>query len=384
MRDQLPTVNDVARRSGFSKTTVSRVVNRNGFVSSAAREAILAAIDELGYVPSASARGLATRQTGMIGICLPDDCFGSSGPISPAPDDDVTLRLEPEPDGPVGWGGVYSNEVMRGAEYAAWEAGLAITVTMSREPDLEARVLNMAGRVDGLVVVGEALSDEVLEHVARRVPVVVVAAREYRAPTHDHVTVSNAAGMERLVDHLVRDHALTDLVYVGGPAGVSDDDERFQGFCRALERAGLDVPAEPQLRGDFSRTTARSLGADLVARVARGAAMPSGLVCANDETALGLLDVLTANGYRVPDDVVLTGFDGVDAARTSVPPITTVEQPMGELGRVAVDVLTRRLATPRRRPTATTVPVTVVVRASCGVHDPQQLTVVEPATSAAG
>ena len=374
MRERLPTVNDVASRSGFSKTTVSRVVNRNGFVSEAAREAILAAIDELGYVPSASARGLASRQTGMIGICLPGDCADGEGSAPPPVRGDLTIRLEPEPDGSFGWGSEYSSEVMRGAEHAAWDAGLAITVAMTRGPDVEPRVLNMAGRVDGLIVVGEALSEELLEHVAHRVPVVVLAGQETQAHTHDHVTASNAAGMERLVDHLIHDHGLTGLAYVAGPVGARDDQERFEGFCRALERAGMPVPAEPLLRGDFGRTAARALGTELVDAASRGAAMPAGLVCANDDTALGLLDVLTASGYHVPDDVVLTGFDGVVAARTSAPPITTVEQPMAALGRVAVEVLTRRMASPQRRPMATTVPVTVVLRASCGDHDPAGFT----------
>lgn len=380
--ERLPTVNDVARRSGFSKTTVSRVVNRSGFVSADAREAILEAIDELGYVPSASARGLASRQTGMVGLCLPDDCIRSRSSARPAADADVTIRHDPEPDEFIGWGDVYSSEVMRGAEYAAWEAGLAITVAMSREPDLEARVLNMAGRVDGMVVVGELLPDELLERVAHRVPVVVLAGRETRTHKHDHVTASNAAGMERLVGHLIHDHGLTDLVYVAGRAGARDDDERFQGFCRALEDAGLDVPAEPRLRGDFSRKTARALGTELVRAAADGVPMPAALVCANDETALGLHDVLTASGYRVPGDVVLTGFDGLDAARTSVPPITTVEQPMAELGRLAVEVLTTRMASPRRRPIATTVPVSVLLRGSCGSHERRALVAVDEAVVA--
>ncbi|MFJ4108019.1 LacI family DNA-binding transcriptional regulator [Oerskovia enterophila] len=364
MRSRVATIQDVARSAEVSTTTVSRVVNRKGFVSDGARLAVLEAIDDLGYVPSAAARGLASRQSGMVGLCLPDTgrpddlgdraCEGSS----------VRVLLDPRPNGEIAWGGLYFGEVLRGAEYAAWEAGLALTVATAREPDLEARVLAMAGRVDGLVVVAQTLPDDLLDHVARRVPLVVLAG-PLITDRYDHVTVDNAAGMTRLVEHLVVDHGVRDLAYVAGRDGTPDDVERFRGFREALMIQGIDPPAEPSLRGDFSRRRARELGAELLGGPRP---LPRALVCCNDETALGLLDVLVAQGVRVPEDVVLTGFDGIDAARTSAPPITTVEQPTAELGRLAVERLTARIGAPRRRPTVTTSPVTVQLRASCGKH----------------
>ncbi|SDD77209.1 LacI family transcriptional regulator [Sanguibacter gelidistatuariae] len=367
MRERLPTISGVASRAGVSSATVSRVINRSGFVSAAARVAVLEAIDDLGYVPSAAARGLASRQAGMIGICLPDVGPGADLVEREVSDGAVLVQVDPEPDGAIAWGGIYFGEVLRGAEYAAWEAGLAITVAMTREPDLEARVLNMAGRVDGLVVVGETLSDDLLDHVARRVPIVVLAGPR-AADRHDQVMVGNADGMERLVDHLIDDHGIETLAYVAGRSGAPDDDERFRGFCAALSRHGIEVPQSPRHRGDFSRHRAREIGRSLVEAARQGEALPRALVCCNDETALGLLDVLVAHGIRVPEDIVLTGFDGIDAARTSAPPITTVEQPMAELGRLAVERLTARIASPRRRPTVTQVPVTVMLRGSCGPH----------------
>jgi LacI family transcriptional regulator len=184
------------------------------------------------------------------------------------------------------------------------------------------------------------------------------------------VTVSNAEGVERLVDHLVADHGITTFEYVGAWAGTPDDDQRFRGFRRALVRAGLDAPETPRLRGDWGRGRGREIGAALVAGLGRGEALPGALVCSNDDTALGLLDVFAAHGVRVPDDVVITGFDGVEATRTSTPPLTTVEQPMAELGRAAVEVLTTRIATPTRRTVTRSLPVTVTLRASCGAHPP--------------
>ncbi len=148
---------------------MSRVINRSGFVSAGARAAIQQAIGELRYVPSASARGLASRHTGMVGLCLPvveadadlADCR-SSGQAPGAPGGEAaTTVVDAEPVALVSWGGMYFGEVVRGAEFAAWNAGLAITVALVRSPDLEARVLNMAGLVDGMVIVSGTLPDDV-------------------------------------------------------------------------------------------------------------------------------------------------------------------------------------------------------------------------------
>ncbi|MBD7980487.1 MATE family efflux transporter [Oerskovia merdavium] len=222
MKSRVATIQDVARSAEVSTTTVSRVVNRKGFVSDGARLAVLEAIDDLGYVPSAAARGLASRQSGMIGLCLPDT--GKPDDLAGRAHDGSGVRvlLDPRPAGEIGWGGLYFGEVLRGAEYAAWEAGLALTVATAREPDLEARVLAMAGRVDGLVVVAQSLPDDLLDHVARRVPLVVLAGPMV-TDRYDHVTVDNAAGMTRLVEHLVVDHGIRDLAYVAGRAGTPDD-----------------------------------------------------------------------------------------------------------------------------------------------------------------
>ncbi len=136
-----PTLGDVARRSGYSTSTVSRVLNDDERASPVARAAVPAAIAELAYVPSAAARGLASQRTGMVGVVLGPAAVGAL------------------PD----------------LELAAWEAGLAVTVAVARGPGREERVRSMVGRVDGIVVVGDALPRRVLRQVAARVPVAPLA-----------------------------------------------------------------------------------------------------------------------------------------------------------------------------------------------------------------
>ncbi len=360
---------DVSRRAGVSVSTVSRVVSGTGYVAPETRLLVERAVEELGYVPSGAARGLVARRTGMLGLCLPD--------VGPAADLRVPVRtgsgvevVTDDADVPGGpsWGSLYFGEVVRGAEYAAWQAGYALTVVVARPPQAAERTRDLAGQVDGLIVVAETLSDQLIEHVAHRLPVVLLAGPR-PAGGYDHVGVENARGVRVLVEHLVRAQGIHDVRYVAGRVRTSDDIDRFRGYRAALTALGLPAPQNPALRGDFTRATGRTLARRLVAEHRDGhGPLPGALVCANDETALGFLDVFNAEGIEVPGDVVVTGFDGVDGARTSSPRLTTVEQPMADLGRLAVGVLRACLADPKLPRQDLRVPVRVLLRESCGTH----------------
>src|SRR5205823_4157630 len=122
------------------------------------------------------------------------------------------------------------------------------------------------------------------------------------------------------------------LVYLAGPIDSPDDMERSAGFRQALDDHGVPPSSVRVVHGDFGRVRARELAAQLL----EGAEVPRAIVCSNDQSALGVLDAAGARGVRVPEDLVVTGFDGIDAGRFSAPPLTTVHQPMGALGRAAV------------------------------------------------
>ncbi|MEV7972792.1 LacI family DNA-binding transcriptional regulator [Cellulomonas sp. NPDC089187] len=359
-----PTVYDVAERAGTSIATVSRVLRRPDEVRAETRALVHAAIQELGYVPSGAARGLAARQTGVLGLCFPD-VDGIDDPADlPAPVRvGQTVEVVTDAGQPaVHPGNLYMGEVMRGAELEAWRTGLAVMIAVARGAEPSALVSDLAGRVDGLAVLSATVPDDVLRHIARRIPVVVMAGPRTEDDAHDHISVDNAAGMRALTAHLIADHGLRELRFIGGPADAPDDAERFLGYCAALAEAGLTVPTAPAMRGDFTRDTARSLARQLLA----DGDLPRALVCSNDQTALGFLDELTAAGIEVPERVALTGFDGIDAGLTSVPTLTTVRQPMLELGRAAVERLRLRMADPALPPATINLPVRVLLRRSCG------------------
>ena len=354
-----PTVYDVAAASGVSIATVSRVLRTPDAVREGTRDRVQAAIRSLGYVPSGNARALAGKRTGVVGLLLPgfdvvaDERPGlvTDGGVRVV--DDRRHVTQPFASN------LYFDEVLRGAETEAWQRGLALMVAAGRGPSRDVIVNDVAGRVDGLAVLARTVPDELLEHVARRIPVVVLAD-DRRSHGFDSVSVDNAAGMRTVASHVIGRLGIRSVAYVAGPVDSPDDIERATGFAAALADHGVDPAIVRTLHGDFGRARARDLAVGLVAD-----GVPRAIVCSNDQSALGVLDAVLAAGLRVPEDVVVTGFDGIDAGRFSAPPLTTVHQPMGALGRAAVEAIVDRLDDPVGPPRSVRLPVEVLLRESC-------------------
>ncbi|MDN3309829.1 LacI family DNA-binding transcriptional regulator [Microbacterium oryzae] len=359
-----PTVYDVADRAGVSIATVSRVLRTPGAVRPETRDRVLLAVSELGYVPSGSARGLAERRTGVVGLYFPgfdavdeiadlDVLAGSGRPERP-----FTVVRGAGPHEDTHASKLFQDEVLRGAELEAWRRGLVLMVGVGRGDPAASIARDMAGRVDGLVVLASSIPDDALERLARRVPVVVLSGPRV-GDRHDHVTVSNTEAMAELTRHVLAQTSGRAPAYLAGPEDSPDGGQRWQGFREAIAAAGLPVDRVEVLRGDHTRASGRRVGEELVRR-----GLPAALMSSNDQMALGVLDAFREARVRVPDDVVVTGFDGIDAAALSSPPLTTVRQPMLELGRAAIQVLARRLAAPTAAPMSVSLPVEVLLRDS--------------------
>jgi LacI family transcriptional regulator len=251
--------------------------------------------------------------------------------------------------------------VQRGVELECWQRGQALL--LSAGTGSTASVTDVAGRVDGLAVFPGPTSLDMLTHVARRIPVVAFSTPPVADGLH-HVTVDNRGGTRALVDHLVGEHGMRDLAFVGRLT-TPDYAERFAGFTDGLAAAGLPVPAEPLDATDL----AEPHRLEVVAALADTDRLPRALVCASDQIALAVLDLLAARGVPVPDRVAVTGFDGILAGRLARPALTTVRQPMTAMGRLAVQVLVRHAGAPAEEPESHRLPVQVVTRASCGCTD---------------
>jgi LacI family transcriptional regulator len=163
--------------------------------------------------------------------------------------------------------------------------------------------------------------------------------------------------------HLVADHGYTDIVFVGGPARSPDSMERFAGYREALRGHGHAVPKSPNADGGFTEVG----GARAVTNLLAGRPQPpEAIVCGNDQMAIGALDVLRKARLSVPSDVALTGFDDISSARHLHPPLTTVHQPMRDVGELAVRMLLERIAQPDAKRRSVVLPTEPMIRRSCG------------------
>lgn len=365
------TVYDVARRAGVSIATVSMTFHRPHKVREETRQAVLAAAQELNYVPSASARGLVRGRTGALGLYAFDYFrpeMADSQPVALQPtgrkrSGSSVAVVRDEPDEGYLRFPLYVDEVLRGCELECWQRGYTLLISGGRQTDSAAAVTDIVGRVDGLTVLPGHVPEDVLQRISQRIPLVMLA-EEPRPDGPSTVYVDNRGGMQAITEHLIIEHGLRDLLWVG-PSTSYDMRERFAGFRAALRGAGLRVPRKPlpQLEveeWDIDSAVARMPESDL----------PEAFVCPSDVAALRLMAAMAAHGVRMPEHVAVTGFDGIVAGRVARPTLTTVRQPMQAIGRAAVDILVERIADPSGPPVVRRLPVEVVLRESCGCRRP--------------
>jgi LacI family transcriptional regulator len=331
-----PTIYEVAERAGVSIATVSRVQRNATLVAGPTRERVTRAIEELEYRPSSLGRRLAHGSHEATGIVFPD----LSGP--------------------------YYSAVILGYEEASAAEGSSVLIlgTHRRPGGAVDQVFDLADRVDGLVIMGRTVDDAVVEELHRRGVSVVLLAREAVAGA-DSVRVDNRSAAAALVSHLI-EHGHRSIVFVGDPRASADAGERWAGYLAAHADAGLE-PAHGPVPCAFREADGRDAGRAALDRSPRATA----LVGANDEIAIGLLEAARDAGLRVPKEVAITGWDDIPAARHLSPPLTTVRQPMHEIGRRAAALLHERIGGSRRQPRHDVLPTELVVRASCGCAAPQ-------------
>jgi LacI family transcriptional regulator len=319
----------VAARAGVSIATVSRVLGGSGPVADETRRRVLAAADDLRWRPNRLARAFVAQSHGAVGIVFPD------------------------------LGGPYYSRVIAGFEETAAErrAAVLILATHGRATagDL---VADLADRVDGLVVMGRTVDDATVGAMADADRPVVLLARPPVGGLAS-VRAANTSPAESLARHVLA-HGSRRPVFLGDPARSSDVSERWRGVRRALQRAGVETDTALVTCDGFDVEHGYKAGLELLAR-GNGT---DAVMCANDEVADGVVRAATASGVRVPDDLIVTGWDDAALAARVHPSLTTVRQPMHELGRRAARLLFDRID--GLASTSVVLRTTLVVRESCG------------------
>lgn len=350
----MATMADVARSAGVSVATVSHVLNGTRPVLPHTRQAVLDAIETLGYTPNTLARSLVTSRTRSIGLA-------------------VSAISNP-----------YFTEILQGVEAAALEAGYSLLIADPHDdPEHERKVAQLLHerRVDGMIVAPSAHPHDLAGYLRRHaVPTVFLdrmidthvlddapadgdegAASGRGAPWCDQVCTEGAAPTARLVTHLGGlGHRRIGMV--AGLPGLSTTEERVCGYRDGLAAAGLTHDERLVVSGNSESAGAEQATAALLALPDP----PTALVTANNAMTIGALRALRRHGLSVPDDIALCCFDDFAWADLFSPRLTAIAQPSRELGAQAVRVLLDRLDEPHRPARTVRLPCTFVHRTSCG------------------
>jgi LacI family transcriptional regulator len=308
----MATMNDVARVAQVSIATVSHVVNGTRFVSPESAARVNAAMRELDYTPDATARSLRVGRTNTLGLVIPDN-------TNP-----------------------FFAELARCVEEAGFDAGYTTILGNSGErTDRERQYVStlLSKRVDGLILAPWRDPDDALAHVLRTAPIpIVVIDREDVLPGADAVLYDDVGGGRQAAEHLCAlGHAT--FAAIAGPLDPGHAPGRLGGFLDALADAGLGVDDDAMVTSDYHFAGGRAATAELLARSPSFTA----LFAANDLMAAGAIRELTAHGLSVPGDVSVVGFDDTPLAEMTSPALTTVRQPVQEMGDRAVSLLLARL-----------------------------------------
>ena len=311
---RMATLDAVATEAGVSRATVSRVVNGSPKVSPDVRRTVERAIERLGYVPNPAARSLVTRRSDSIGVVITEP----------------TDRLFNDP---------YFSRLLRGISTELAAQQLQLVLLMPEDAGEENRVERYlgAGHVDGAILVSLHGADPLPAHLLARGFPLVVAARPPDGVQASYVDVDNRDGARAAVAHLV-ERGRRRIATITGPVDMPAGQDRLAGYRAALHDAGVaGLAADTTLEasGDFTiEGGAQAMRALLDRRPDLDA-----VFAASDLMAAGALGVLRAAGRRVPEDVAIVGFDDSPIAVTADPPLTSVRQPIEEMGRELVRLL---------------------------------------------
>lgn len=330
----MATVLDVARRAGVSTATVSYVLNGTRFVSEALRERVMAAARELQYEPNAAARTLRSNRSATIGLLVSD-------------------LHNP-----------FFTEAIRGIEDVAQARGYTVILTNSAEdPVRESACLRAlrARHVDGLILAPAGGRYAELEALlAANVPLVFLD-RKVPGLNAAAVTLDNETAAQAAVSHLIElGHQRIGMI--AGRSRLSTTLERQDGYRRALAEAGLTVDETLVIEGGSTIEGGATAADALLQR----SAPPTAVFVANNLMTIGALMVIERHGLSVPDDVALVGFDDFAWADVLRPRLTTVAQPLYEIGETAAELLLSQLAGLLTEPRQVTLPGTLIVRDSSG------------------
>ena len=332
------TLEDIAKKAGVSRSTVSRVVNNHENISDGVRQRVLQVIKETGYRPNAAARALASNQSHMIGLVLPHS----------------VSRLFTDP---------YYPQLLKGISQACnqYDYTLAFFLVSSKEDEKKilSRVPNK-GLLDGVLVQsGHHGDQQIIGHMIDADMPQVVIGRPFRSDNVSYIDVDNVRGAYYAVSHLVR-MGYQRIATITGPLESTAGLDRRQGYTRALSERGFDTLGELIVEGDFTELGGYYAMKALLEK------KPDAVFAASDAMAVGAMRAIEEQGLIVPDNIAVIGYDDIPMTMPGDIKLTTIRQPVIEIGYKAVELLLDLVENGTQPPRHFILDSKLVLRATCG------------------
>jgi LacI family transcriptional regulator len=328
----------VAKMAGVSSATVSRVVNNDSGGSPETAQKVKEIISKCGYVQNAVARNLKMAKTKIIGYLVPD----IRNPFFPL--------------------------VLAGIEQVCWERGYDIILENTDEDIVkEKRAINalLRSRVDGLIAdFVDPDSEDVRMIEKMGIPLVLIDRKPANGKEADYVVIDNIGGISKLMEYLLGlGHRKIAMIH--GPLTNTPGAERLKSYYAELRRAGIEINGDYVQNGMFYEEE----GYACASRLIRMKEPPTAIITANMTMTMGAFKALLDNSVQIPKDISLAGFDDFTLAAYLTPPLTVVDRPTGEMGKIAAELLLERIenkdAGPKRE---IVLPTSLLVRKSCSYH----------------
>ena len=303
------TIYDVAREANVSMATVSRVVNGNPNVKPTTRKKVLATIEQLGYRPNAVARGLASKKTTTVGAIIPD--------IS----------------------SIFFAELARGIEDIATMYKYNMILSNSdQNKDKEMQLINtmLEKQVDGILFMGGDITQEHIDYFESSSVPVVLAATYDESGTIPSVNIDYEVAAYEATKFLI-DNENKHPAFISGDKETNINKQKYAGYARALQESSVPINEELIVYGDYSYDS----GIKAINQILELSERPSAVFVASDEMALGVIHGAQDKGLRVPEDIEIFGFDNTRLASMVRPTLSTIVQPMYDIGAVAMRLLTK-------------------------------------------
>lgn len=332
---------DIAKEAGVSRSTVSRVINNEGYVSKRTRMRVMEIIERLNFSPNHAARMLVTQRSNVVGVVMPGTANVFFGDNSYFP-----MLLQ----------GIAEAMTKHDQSMMLWLSQL------NEEPEHFSQRITRNRICDGLIVASMSNDDPIIGRLFDASHRFVMVERPLQHIERiSYVAADNIKGAEMATEHLIC-LGYHRIAHLTGQLTIADGQDRLFGYRNALERAGIPYNHELVYEGRFTRDAGYYGMKALIAQ------KPDAVFASSDAAAHGAIQAIKEAGMRVPQDIAVVGFDDIDVAANSIPQLTTIRQPVQQKGAAAVNLLIDLIEGKVQRPQQIILPVQLVIRESCGAN----------------